>query len=292
MQEVAKPPPPPPAVTAPPKVAKKFNMTFVPLLPPEEPVQLPTPTQATITEAAELTPQNETPPEREDDDLDSVHSPSSDYVPFNGPRSYNSTPSLSSASDTDTESETPNVSSPGPSSPFDDDTLPGYFAPSTTLSTDVPDAELLEATADVGSNARSTLSEDHHNPYFPPIPTSAQQTPRAATAAYDLADILKTKGMSLHAMPSPALLPPSPFSLYPGEDAESCDTVEPELRGDVKSATCRRPFARRSSVLSQASDPSPGTSPIPTIEALRNIPLKRVDSGDGAFLKPSLSRKP
>ncbi|KAI0825714.1 hypothetical protein BC629DRAFT_17249 [Irpex lacteus] len=117
VQEVAKPPPPP-VVAAPPKPVRKFNMTFVPLLPPEELPQPPTPTQATAPDAVELTPQNETPPEHEDEtshpddsDLDSLHSPSSDYVPFNGTRSYTSTPSLSSASDTDTESETPSGTS-------------------------------------------------------------------------------------------------------------------------------------------------------------------------------------
>ncbi len=309
VQEVAKPPPPPP-VTAPPPPVRKFNMTFVPLLPPEELPQPPTPTQATAPDAVELTPQNETPPEHEDEtsypddsDLDSLHSPSSDYVPFNGTRSYTSTPSLSSASDTDTESETPSVSSPGPSSPFDDDTLPGYFASSTTLNSDVSDSEALQSTADVGLNA-SFATRNTHNPSFPSLPPSANQTPRAPTPGNvaDLSNLLRNKKLQLEALPSPALQPPSPFSLYPGEEdltQEASDGVDPQIRysaAAAKGSVSRRPFARWSSVLSQASDHSPGTSPIPTIEALRNysLPLRRVDvqEDDRAVLSPSLSRRP
>ncbi|KAI0085791.1 hypothetical protein BDY19DRAFT_908783 [Irpex rosettiformis] len=282
--EVAKPPPPPPVV-APSRPVKKFNMTFVPLLPPGEPVQPPTPTQATASEPVQLIPQCETPPEHKDEALhpedagfDHMHSPPEDYVPFNGFRSSTSTPSLSSASDTDTESETPSVSSPGPSSPFDDDTLPGYFTSSRALNSDVPNSDLLHSSTDASSDAHLTTS--NHNPYFPPVPTSTEQTPRMHTAGYDLSEVLRNRKMQLQALPSPALLPPSPFSLYPGEDGEVGDDAGPHIRGTAKASSSRRAFAKRSSVLSQASDPSPGTSPIPTIEVLRNIPLRRVEVAD------------
>jgi hypothetical protein len=272
-------------------------MTFIPLLPPEESVQLPTPTcpPAGVTE---LTPQNEAPPDRDDEgshlgdsDMDSINSPSSDYVPLSHiSRSCTSTPSLSSASDTDTENEDASVSSPGPSSPFDDDMLSGYLASRTTLRDNVDETELLLRTADVSS----TSTMNSYNPYFPPLPSSCTDTPRLGSSALadDVSDLLKHKRLQLQALPSPALQPPSPFSLYPSSEEDASQANDgTRIAGQL----AKKSFVRRSSALSLTeadSGMSPGMSPELTVEAIRNIPMRRpADMEEYGLLGPNLSRR-
>ncbi|KAI0698338.1 hypothetical protein BC835DRAFT_663470 [Cytidiella melzeri] len=298
VEDVAKPSAPPPVTTPPPPPVRKFNMTFVPLLPPEEPAQSPTPTKLT-TDSVELTPQNETPPEpfdegshAEDSDYENMHSPVSKYDHVS--RSYTSTPSLSSASDTDTESEAPSVSSPGPSSPLDDDSRSSYF----TSRSDPSDTELLQRNSDTGSRISHTVRND--NPYFPSLPsTSTIQTPRmrALAQATDVSSAMRHQKTQLAAMPSPALPPPSPFSLYPCRptEEETTDGFHNELtrtRDSGKPLQTKRSFSKRSSVLSDTGlGMSPAMSPELTIEAMRNVPARRGYVEETSLLGPNLSRR-
>ncbi|KAI0342952.1 hypothetical protein BDW22DRAFT_1356490 [Trametopsis cervina] len=271
VKEEVKLPPPPPVVAPPP--VRRFNMTFVPLLPPEDPAPPVIPPKPS-TESVELTPQNEVPPEAEpeehlsqaeDSDLESVHSPPSNYLPLSMlSRSYTSTPSLSSASDTDTEteSEAPSVSSAGPSSPREQDDDDG-----TMLS------HYFVSHATFGSGRGSGT----HNPYFPALGGEP---------------FVSESKVRLHALPSPALQPPSPFSLYPGEGGEQEGEGRP-ARGSMRG---KREFVKRPSALSALEGMgSDMMSPELTIEAMRNVPASRLveaaeEEGD-MLLRPSLTRR-
>lgn len=289
-------------------------MTFVPLLPPEELHKPPeAPTASSCPDApAELTPQNETPPEEDSHhpEHDFISSPPSSYIPLNYHRSCMSTPSLCSASDTDTESETPSVSSPCPSSPAESE-LAHYFDTHTTLAShaEVFDSEL---------HHRSLSS---HNPYFPAIPASA------GVMQSVLGDAPTVSKIKLQALPSPALQPPSPLCLDGIHDIEESlldgtktITRGSPLRGAV--GTLKRPFIPRPSSLSSLSSaaqqqetldavseslaavasaatpsvPSAQVTPELTIEAMRNAyaqerrhALQAVER-DG-ILEPSIRRR-
>ncbi|EKM50110.1 uncharacterized protein PHACADRAFT_264657 [Phanerochaete carnosa HHB-10118-sp] len=238
--EIAAPPPPPPA--------RRFNMTFVPLLPPED---LPKVSQESLSDTsstfdapAELTPQNETPPE---DDLqhsehDLISSPPSSYMPLNIHRSCMSTPSLCSASDTDTESETPSVSSPCPSSPAESD-LAHYFESHATLE---PHAEAFDSELHPHNLTSS------HNPYFPAIPVCPGLMQNALVEAP-----VVTK-MKLQALPSPALQPPSPLCLDGSEEAEGvalagAGVVSSGSSARAPTGMAKRLFIQRPSSLSSLS---------------------------------------
>ncbi|GJE93263.1 hypothetical protein PsYK624_094220 [Phanerochaete sordida] len=248
VQEEAKVAAPPPVVQPPPP-ARKFNMTFVPLLPPEElqkaPEVAPSPNTSSADAPAELTPQNETPPEDDSQHAapDLISSPPSSYVPLNFRRSCMSTPSLCSASDTDTESETPSVSSPCPSSPAESD-LAHYFETHGTLAShsDAFDTEL---------HHRASLS--NHNPYFPALPVSAGLLQSV------LAEAPMVTKIKLQALPSPALQPPSPLSLDGSEGEEDAPTEGTKtvtrgspIRGSA-AAIAKRQFIPRPSSLGSLS---------------------------------------
>ena len=178
----------------------------------------------------------------EDDEAthESSHSPPTSYMRLHlghVSRSYTSTPSLSSASDTDTESETPSVSSPCPSSPVvDEDALSHYFDTTLPTHADAFDAELFQRRLDIAGAPSS-----RHNPYFPSVaPSDAAFTSSSSSssllsngtsllssstitslATCDVAPAIKK--IKLQALPSPALQPPSPFSLYPSETYASSE---------------------------------------------------------------------
>lgn len=238
VQEEVKAPVEPPILT-PPTPTRKFNMTFVPLLPPEE-VSKPSipslpaikpPTSINELEPAETTPQAETPPEDDShhDELEQEFSPPSSYVPLNFHRTYAPTPSLCSASDTDTESETPSVSSPCPSSPAESELIKSHY---------------FDSRLGVVSHSDSyDVAASNHNPYFPPLPISSSMP------SHVLADALAGKKVQLQALPSPALQPPSPFSLNPADD----DTLSTGAEAPTPTKGLKRPFIPRPSSLSSLS---------------------------------------
>ena len=236
------------------------------------------------------------------------HSPPSSYVPLNIHRSYTSTPSLCSASDTDTESETPSVSSPCPSSPAESD-LAHYFEPHG----EAFDNELHRHYRHHSSN---------HNPYFPAIPASVGVLQNVIAE-----DSMVTK-IKLEALPSPALQPPSPLSLdgtEEGEEGSSRAGAQTVMRGSPIRSAVKRPYVPRPSSLSSraqqqetlnavseslsalATSATPLVSPSPaldtpelTIESMRapayfQVPLgwRRVPqavANDG-MLEPSIRRR-
>jgi hypothetical protein len=244
-------------VLSPPPPAKRFNMTFVPLLPPEEPSKPPSaPSTAVAADLVELTPRDETPVEEDirhsEPEVELTNSPPSTYMTFNLHRSYTSTPSLCSASDTDTESETPSVSSPSPSSPAESD-LAQYFESR-------PHAEVLEG------ELRQQSVMANHNPYFPAL------IPGGSILPHVLAEAPVVRKLQLEALPSPALQPPSPFSL----DAPGLDEAEDELvksgvqtmsRGSpIRGGTLtRRTFIPRPSSLSSLSSLSQGQAALDAV---------------------------
>lgn len=252
-----------------PPPAKKFNMTFVPLLPPEPPAM------PAADAAVELTPQSETPPG--DDQQESagepelVNSPPPIFVPLNISRSSSSTPSLSSAaSDTDTESETPSVSSPLPSSPSEDDAaLSNYFDPRPH----VDSSESLFGTI---------------NPYFPVLPAHPAIHPRESLSA---------KKSKLAALPSPALPPPSPLSLNsPSGPAMPHSTIGRRKFVARQSAFCSYRDESAGEVLSQrlttlSATTTPGTPEL-TIESLRMAALSQPPPVEvEGMLGPSIRRR-
>ncbi|KIP03439.1 hypothetical protein PHLGIDRAFT_37440 [Phlebiopsis gigantea 11061_1 CR5-6] len=224
-----------PPILTPSTPTRKFNMNFVPLLLPEEAPKpaissLPAirpPTSFSELEPAETTPQAETPPEDDDhhDEFEQEFSPPSSYVPLNFNRSYAPTPSLCSASDT--ESETPSVSSPCPSSPAESEYIKSHYF----------DSRLGVVSHGDGYDVASS----NYNPYFPPLPISSSMP------SHVLSDALAGKRVHLQALPSPALQPPSPFSLNPADD----DSTGAEALTPTKGV--RRPFIPRPSSLSSLS---------------------------------------
>ncbi|THG93817.1 hypothetical protein EW026_g7526 [Hermanssonia centrifuga] len=301
---------------------KKFNMTFLPLLPPEEPQQVAFTTLPAVN-LPESTPQQETPPEEQhsedggSEEVELVNSPPTPYMPIGYHRySPTSTPSLSSASDTDTESEAPSVSSPGPSSPIDDyETLTHYFASHATRASQAFDSESPNLALNAVSNIDST-----HNPYFPavsahaPLPAAVAADPNNAllqqlfSSQVPLSEIpAMVKKLKLEALPSPTLAPPSPFSLYPPESEE--DKVEVEVQdakpteiGDAE-ATLRvsgpsgtitkRAFVARPSGLScwmsniADSKTSAVSAPRPAMSSTSESPELTVEALRAAYKKAS-----
>lgn len=235
-----------PPILPPPTPTNRFNMTFVPLLPLEDVSAVPPPVTV-VTAPAETTPQNEVPPEehthQDEHEPEFVTSPPSTYMSLNFNGSCSSTPSLCSASDT--ESETPSVSSPCPSSPEENDaTLSHYFEAGVTL------AEAY----DTGLHQHSVSVTSNHNPYFPAMPVGS------SLPSHVLAEAAVVKKIQLQALPSPVLLPPSPLSLSPlgsEENEEGVkDGAETVTRGSpTKGAgsTMKRPFIPRPSSLSSLS---------------------------------------
>ena len=246
---------------------------------------------------ASLTLHHEMHSESEAEDSDSASGPHHRHrhrrpmtMPLYPSPSSSATPSLSSASDTDdmdTESEAPSVvgGSSVPSSPSERDITHEYFV----------------ATAASGS----AISGGEINPYFPVLPPgddAAQyhhspltprqnqildackiarpgQTPPLSSAcsgapvlirkseSSDVTDVLLRK-IKLEAIPSPSLLPPSPFSLYPPspETERNCNnddkgkdisemTPAPVSGAKPFSSAKRTFFARSSSKLALASVP-------------------------------------
>ncbi|THH27205.1 hypothetical protein EUX98_g6981 [Antrodiella citrinella] len=292
-------PVPEPPTQGPGQVKRKLNMAFVPLLPPAEDVA-PPPSQPEV-----LTQQTTQPPdpielesallgdeaaaslssldllqsesEAETDNESSPHTSSTSHyhrrrlVPmYTGSPSSSTTPSLSSASDTDdmdTEDEPPSV-------------VDGSSAPSSPMERE-------------GSVA--TLDHDREyndNPYFPSL--LSLQTPRQHPMLADMCEIARPgqtpplsslyplasqqglgldmdmdQKMRLEAIPSPSLVPPSPFSLY---------TPSPE----VSVVTRGRPFfSRNASKLSLAASVNVGEDEDCVVMGQRR----------GLGLEPSLTRR-
>lgn len=246
---------------------KHFNMPFVPLLPPEEHSNTPTSAPAASEPANDSTPQSESPPddEHQREQAEFEEREPSSYFPITYHRhrhSPTSTPSLSSASDTDTESEAPSMNSPDPSSPVDDyDALSHYFMSRAAFSH--PDVEHPHDTH---------VAHAAHNPYFPHYNSIApdaglRNPPIPAQHTTALSHMPAVKNVKLAALPSPALAPPSPFSLYPpgAEDADAdgegeVDLGEAVLRVPVPAAGAKRMFAARPSGLSVSSTTSSSSS--------------------------------
>ena len=223
---------------------------------------------------------------------DLIHSPPPRYMPFaarNMSRSYSSTPSLSSASDTDTESETPSVSSPCPSSPLDDEGLSHYFATRTMLPSHAEafDAELFQRSIDVGN----------HNPYFPAVPYEPfSHSTLSSRMSSEIPTAVQT--MKLRGLPSPALQPPSPFSLY--AERETPAEIANALLDDassisrVSTSSCasgvrptKRSFVSRPSFLSEQA-----LTPEITVESMRATTYGRDEVRKGEdVLTPSFSRR-
>ena len=237
--------------------AKHFNMTFLPLLPPEDAAPS-TPTNASPPYVGRALPTDEDTPQKEGPSLEDearmrrepldFEDAEASYFPAalsRHRRSPTSTPSLSSASDTDTESDAPSVNSPDPSSPVDDyDALTHYFAAHPPF----------VGHNDHDHDAAETNGHASHNPYFPAIsPIATRPIPHAdpalnntpllaapVTRSQPAAVVAAVKKMKLEALPSPALVPPSPFSLYEaGAEAEDTDT-EGEDEGEGGAAAVVR----------------------------------------------------
>lgn len=269
-----------PPVAAPPTPTKRFNMTFVPLLPPEEPSKPTapsTPPAPSIPDAPhELTPQNETPPEEDhhhpEQEPEFISSPPPTYMPLNFTRSYSSTPSLCSASDT--ESETPSVNSPCPSSPAESDhALTHYF--------DALDADAHRHAVSMAAN---------HNPYFPAIAVGS------SLASHMLAEAGATK-LKLEALPSPALQPPSPFCLDPpaadGLKEDGASDGVPTVRGSPSrtgGAFAKRAFIARPSSLSSLSSLAQGQEALDAVsESLSALALVGTPTASPALETPELT---
>lgn len=179
---------------------------------------------------------------------------------YSSSRSSSTTPSLSSASDTDdmdTESEAPSV-------------IGGSSEPSSPGEREIGIGEYFVVNGEV-------------NPYFPSIsPTNVSGAPRTPRQdpTYDVCKISQPgqtpplsamypgvalvlaqqqqqddsgRKVKLEAIPSPSLVPPSPFSLYP-PTAESNVAVAPLV---AVTMTKRAFFTRTTSRLSVTSLPSP-----------------------------------
>ena len=213
----------------------------------------PPPPTSVVTPHEEATPQSEAPAEDDmhhsEHEAELINSPPSSYVPLNIHRSYTSTPSLCSASDTDTESETPSVSSPCPSSPAESD-LAHYFE---SRSPGHPHAEIFD------SELHQHPIPASHNPYFPAISHGGSVLSHVAGEAPIV------RKLKLEALPSPVLQPPSPFCLDgPGQEELEEESVKSGVttvaRGSpVRSGTLtKRPFIPRPSSLSCLSSLAQG----------------------------------
>ena len=109
---------------------------------------------------------------------------------------------------------------------------------------------------DTGLHAHSVSVTSNHNPYFPAIPVGS------CLPSHILADA-NVKKIQLQALPSPALLPPSPLSLTPvgtEENDEPRDGAETVTRGSpTKGAEMvKRTFIPRPSSLSSISSVAQG----------------------------------
>ncbi|KAL4252898.1 hypothetical protein ABKN59_003560 [Abortiporus biennis] len=202
--------PEPVPIQKPPEAPKKFNMAFVPLLP--------------VVSSAIVERQESEEPHSEhnypsDTETERMSPASSEDHQYRAP-SPTSTPSLSSASDT--ESEEPNNSNP--SSPVELDTsgmLANYFASALNASTEQNEINpYFPIYAD-----DETISSDSRPLSRPPnlhLPIPAAQNTRLGesgqTPVLTVSETLPSAALrktKLQAIPSPSLLPPSPFSLNP-----------------------------------------------------------------------------
>ena len=231
----------------PPPPRKKLNMTFVPLLPVSEPTQLPyeASTHSPAPGNPEMTPTGSTRSLSESDCTSDITSGESEgdqllkgthgqlcLLPLFRAPSPSSTPSLSSASDTGTESEAPSTSNPSsPSELATAEMLNSYFAYALEASREPNDINpyfpLTTEVDPVSLTSRSHLplqSAEHHyvagdsNPEQDRSITLGQFPHAEGGSRHSLTMRLKTK---LQAIPSPSLMPPSPFSLNPPSNGAS-----------------------------------------------------------------------
>ncbi|TCD65046.1 hypothetical protein EIP91_003325, partial [Steccherinum ochraceum] len=212
------PPPPEPLVQKPVEPKRKFNMSFVPLLPPSEPelapVPTPSPPEPTTLEptlpvedalaSLSLHPTTtETPSESETEDTADDHSHHLRrrlmtiplYTASASPSS-STTPSLSSASDTDADADDLDTGSSVPSSPGE------------------RDFSSVSGGGGGGGASHSHTVPGEVNPYFPALPSPGQglvrspHTPRQEASGVDACVIAR-----------PGQTPPL-SSLYPHPQAD------------------------------------------------------------------------
>lgn len=242
---VVEPPPPPPAPR------RKINMTFVPLcevkdesLTPPEPPQtfaqavhaLNPPTSVRSTSPEVHTPL-ETVPESPGEEIEEPSViPLNSIVTRQGRIALSltdpgaaSTPALSSASDTETETETDTDADT-----FTDTDAESDFAPSTSTATssvpsppceiDASEYFVAEDDCRITSGEISEVSrrkvEVHQEVkgYFSavvPLSRPGETPPLSVLYPTEGAQVPVPALKKLQALPSPALVPPSPFSLYP-----------------------------------------------------------------------------
>lgn len=223
--------------------------------------------------------------------------------------SSSTTPSLSSASDTDdmdTESEAPSVvdGESVPGSPSEQGASSEYFA----VGVGITEGEVNPYFPMLPSS-HSTSSRQHspHTPRQRPIPDLCMiarpgQTPPLSSLYPDVTVPMLTKRgelgevvvrkVKLEAIPSPSLVPPSPFSLYPPSPEfrktnASTSSTQQGAEGPVV-MTKRAFFTRNSSKLSLTSVPTVGFA----LDAEEEEEEQRIEGRSGlGLLRPSFRRR-
>ncbi|CAL1715314.1 unnamed protein product [Somion occarium] len=287
-------PAPQPAVQKPPEPKRRFNMTFVPLMPLPQPLSPSASTSSLVPpEEPEKQPDmgeaaNEATPESyPDTQLEGQVEPDISYSSsfFRAP-SPTSTPALSSASDTDTESEAPSTSDPpSPSEPGITDMASSSYFHSTLPSEENSDHEPVNPYFPIVESESPRRSCLPTNPNIGALRTTARpgQTPPlsmtqsscdsgsvptpSVTNPPDVTLSTLVNKVTLQAIPSPCLAPPSPFSLYPPSDTMSVieeqrftrTTMSNGQYGQSRTVMSKRAFTacRTRSALSLSSIPIP-----------------------------------